>query len=415
MNEGTLLKNKGEKFPPALLRRKGHTPLRTLLFKVLLLGGSIVFALLVIEVALRLLGKDEALVWQPDARLGWHHVPGARRHWTEEGDGLLEINTLGYRDRHREIAKRADSFRIGIFGDSMTEGVQVNLEDTFCYLLEEKLRQSGFPVEVFNFGISNYSPIQEYLLFKRESLRFNLDVVILALFLDNDVSDCHPSLARGGDGAPFVSFRNGAASFDYSRPEESYANYHRAGLHFIRTYSAIYRLLRNWHKAHARRAVEAAQRDAIPQRYRLYQNELEPDWEEAWSTVEQLLLLFAGTAKSVKKPFVVLSIPAGQVVNEEAWRNILRHHPLMKHEAWDLDGPDRRLRAFAERHDMLLLQPYPVFRSEPRFNTLHFGDVGHLTVHGHRLIAETIEGFLHHNHLLPGNRSAQDANYSKSL
>src|SRR5262245_52829809 len=99
--------------------------------KLLLLGASLLLGLLAVEGGLRLFGLDKQLVWVPDTVLGWRHVPGAKRHWVEEGDGRIVINSLGYRDRERQLDKPAGTFRIAVFGDSMTEGVQVNLEQTF--------------------------------------------------------------------------------------------------------------------------------------------------------------------------------------------------------------------------------------------------------------------------------------------
>src|SRR5947209_5284773 len=76
---------------------------RNLLSKLVLLVSSVLVALLVLEVVLRLFGLSAPLVWAPDPEVGWHHIPGARTHWTEEGDGLVQINRLGYRDRERQL------------------------------------------------------------------------------------------------------------------------------------------------------------------------------------------------------------------------------------------------------------------------------------------------------------------------
>src|SRR6266850_92335 len=140
---------------------------RPWLARFVLLAFSLVIAVLAMEAFIRMTSVDRPLEWQPDPTLGWWHVPGARQHWTDEGDGRIEINSVGLRDRERQVARDPGVLRIAVFGDSMTEGVQVNLDQTFCQLLEERLsRRLGRPIEVLNFGVNGYSPLQEYLLYK---------------------------------------------------------------------------------------------------------------------------------------------------------------------------------------------------------------------------------------------------------
>ena len=168
---------------------------RLALLKLALLGTSVLVAITLCEIGLRVTGLDFPRVWEPDAEVGWRPIPGAVRRFTDEGDGLVEINSLGLRDRERPGPLDAKTPRIAVFGDSMTEADQVNLPDTYTARLEESLRQSGQGAEVWNFGVTGYSPIQELLLFRKEAAKYRPRVVVLSIFLDNDVSGCHPSLS----------------------------------------------------------------------------------------------------------------------------------------------------------------------------------------------------------------------------
>src|SRR5690349_15567970 len=100
---------------------------------------SLLIAFIAVEGIARVTGVDLPLVWRPHPRMGWWHIPGAKMEWTEEGHGHVQINSLGMRDVERSVAKPPKVFRIGIFGDSMTEGVQVDLEQTYARLLEGRL------------------------------------------------------------------------------------------------------------------------------------------------------------------------------------------------------------------------------------------------------------------------------------
>ena len=97
--------------------------IRPLAVKVGLLALSTMLALGCVELFVRLAALDRPIVWQPNPELGWWHVAGARRHWTEEGDGTIEINPLGMRDAARSLDKPQAVFRIGVFGDSIREAV----------------------------------------------------------------------------------------------------------------------------------------------------------------------------------------------------------------------------------------------------------------------------------------------------
>jgi lysophospholipase L1-like esterase len=65
-------------------------------------------------------------------------------------------------------------------GDSITEGIQVPVEQTFGKLAEKQLNAKlRRPIQVINFGNSGYSTVQEYLLLKEKVLRYKPDLVVL--------------------------------------------------------------------------------------------------------------------------------------------------------------------------------------------------------------------------------------------
>jgi hypothetical protein len=373
---------------------------------LILLIGSSLFGLLLVEILLPLIGLGYARVWEPEPRLGWHLIPGARRLWTNEGRGLIEINSLGYRDRERQVEKDPKTFRIAVFGDSMTEAVQVNQDQTFCFLLEEQFRQRGVRGEVLNFGVSGYSPIQELLLFKQEGPRFRPDLVIVAIFLDNDVSGVHPNLTVVRDsGPPFITSAEDAIHFDHSRAEQSFTHYHREPFYSLRKYSSIYRLISDWRWRNREHGQDQNMSgNGLLQRYLFYQTPHQPVWEEAWTIFERVLLEFAAEAHRQQVKLVLLSVPAAQVVNRAAWQNILNQTPDMTRVEWDLEGPERRLQNFTASHNIPLLQPYRAYQQATKSSPLFFGDVGHMTSHGHQLMAQLLEDFMRRQELIPSSQ-----------
>ena len=376
----------------------------TWMLNLVLLAMACLVGLLGVEGGLRLLHMDSPLVWEPDRQLGWRGIPGARRYWTEEGNSLIQINSQGYRDHERQLTKPPGTFRVAVFGDSVTEAVQVNVEQTFCSLLEQRVPSANPRIEILNFGISGYSPIQELLLFQREGPRYRPDLILWVLFLDNDVSGVHPDLTVVSQaGPPYVRFEGATPTFDSRQAEKSFVEYHREPLHTLRHYSAIYRFLSSWRwRRNATQQSQAARVGQIPKRFLLYQTPQQPVWEEAWLTFERVVLAFAAEANRQNIPFFILSAPAAQVVNTQAWAALLQQFPAMTTGPWDLEQPERRLRAFAQQHHFLLLQPYQRFQAASTAPPLFFGNLGHMTAHGHQLMAQVLGEFFVDHHLVPG-------------
>lgn len=366
---------------------------------LLLIAGSLLVGLLVIEGVMEIMGIRYDRLWEPDPQLGWRSIPQAERHWTDEGDGWVHVNTLGHRDRERNLGKQANTFRIAVFGDSMTEAVQVNLDKTFTYLLEDSLDINGQKTEVLNLGVTGYSPIQELLLFKEEGSRYRPDLVVLAVFLDNDIADCHPKLTLSPGRAPVMKVNGQDTLFDYKGAEHSYEDYHRQPFDWLRQHSRIYRLIATW-RWRMKQIAEKGERGAtgpvetkVPTRFLLYQKPLQPEWEEAWRVFERVITEFSAEADRLNAKFVVLSVPVSFVVKQDIWAGLLRSNPAMQTVTWDLEGPDRRLQAITEAHGIPLLTAYPFFRKVNSTEPLFYGDIGHFTPRGHEVMASFLREY----------------------
>ena len=70
--------------------------------------------------------------------------------------------------------------RIIALGDSLTEGFGIMKEEAYPYLLQKKLLNKGFDVQVINGGVSGSTSASSYSRLKWY-IRTNPDIVILAL------------------------------------------------------------------------------------------------------------------------------------------------------------------------------------------------------------------------------------------
>lgn len=100
--------------------------------------------------------------------------------------GYVTINKLGLRGPETSRDKPPGTIRIAFFGDSYTFGDEIDLEDTFPYLVQEMLDVKGNRLlEVLNFGVPGYDTVREYSYLKEDGLSFEPDIVAV-VYVYND-------------------------------------------------------------------------------------------------------------------------------------------------------------------------------------------------------------------------------------
>lgn len=116
---------------------------------------------------------------QPDG-LGFLKV---NRKWHERH---VIYNSYYFRDRDFNPNKNPVVTRIGVLGDSITFGGGIeNVNDRFSNLLEKKLNEAGYRVEVYNLGKPGYDTDQEIIEYQKIK-HLNFDIIIWQYFL-NDI------------------------------------------------------------------------------------------------------------------------------------------------------------------------------------------------------------------------------------
>lgn len=147
----------------------------------------LVLAILSIEGVFALAGIGEEEIFAFDKELGTKHMTNKSITWRKEGFSRSYFDGAGLREGNLKKEKTAGVYRIALLGDSMVEGLQVPIEDTFGRLLGKRLNktleQSPLPgisqVQVLNFGTSGYSTVQELLQLEKQVLPYRPDLVIV--------------------------------------------------------------------------------------------------------------------------------------------------------------------------------------------------------------------------------------------
>lgn len=166
------------------------TPVRRF-FGALVCLAAVLLALALLEGLCRLAlpgGGTSSIV--PDPVLGYRRA--ARARFVEPGENPRPVavvtNADGWRGPDRPLEKPAGTARVALIGDSYVEATAVEEEKSFRALTEADLaRTLGRPVEVCNFGVSGYSPVQYLLVLRDHVLRTRPDVVAMFIFPTNDL------------------------------------------------------------------------------------------------------------------------------------------------------------------------------------------------------------------------------------
>jgi len=160
-------------------------------------GGIVLATLVALDVACIVLGVFPPTYEYGEPDVGWVSSPptggmredrcvdyttGATYTYTRNEDGVRTSRSAA------ELQADRDSYLIGVTGDSQTDLCAPNAQ-THAGVLEKTLTASGRRTVVLAYGAGRYSPVQDYLVFKKTLLRYHPDVFVLNLYTGNDFYD----------------------------------------------------------------------------------------------------------------------------------------------------------------------------------------------------------------------------------
>jgi hypothetical protein len=303
--------------------------LRAGLLNATLLAASVVVALLLAEAGLRVGDFSYPAFWRPDDRLGMRLRPQVEGWSRSEGEAFVKINSAGFRDRERSVAKPPGVFRIVVLGDSMIEALQVDLEETMTALLEQQLNAcnafDGKRVEVLNLGVSGYGTAQQMLMYRYYGSTYSPDLVLAAFFAGNDVRNnfeslepekIRPFFALEGD--DLVEDRSFAASAEFRRRTNALRSMlegMRAGLRVVQAAYFIKDRLQN--RAAAANARRAGQQGETGIDDAVYSEPATSEWRDAWRLTERLFEQLRDDVQTAGAKLIILSLSSSIQVHPD--------------------------------------------------------------------------------------------------
>jgi lysophospholipase L1-like esterase len=165
---------------------------RLLLVNALLTGALVVIALAGVELYLRATipsSSNESIFESTLATRRYKVMKSNARimAWGRE----FRTNTLGFRDRKSEPPppKQPSSYRIVVLGDSFTASAGVDFDRIYTSVLERHLDERVPGAEVINLSVGGYNIIQYELVLNEVALGLQPDMVLVAVFPFNDLSN----------------------------------------------------------------------------------------------------------------------------------------------------------------------------------------------------------------------------------
>ncbi len=288
--------------------------------RIALLAFGVLGSLLLVELVVRLIEPP----WShresfevADAVVHHRFVPNARgRYRSSEFDTAYAINSLGLRDVEISREKPPGVLRVLVLGDSFTEGVGVEAEETFPRRLQAMLdrTEAGRPCQVINAGIGSDSTLLEYLYLKNGGLDLQPDLVILAFDLSDVYDDIQYTRLATFDAKGEPIAVTGV------RPKGSWPVEQLVALkNALKKHTRTYGFVRRRIDVERIRSRQDFSGDVRFDKYGMLREDVGPADDRAWGLTYETLLRIRDLLEARGVDFWVALYPYGNQVSPREW------------------------------------------------------------------------------------------------
>jgi len=359
----------------------------------------------------------------PDDRVGSLPRPdyhGRAANMFGEYDIEIRTNHEGFRDSDFTM-EDATSTRIAFLGDSFTFGEQVEESETFVRSTEKLLRAvvPAAGIRCMNFGVGGYDTHQELLCYEIFAQRYDPDVVVLMMYVHNDLIGNAFYLLDSNFGRPYFRPAMGGLEKVAADPARLKQNHmeHQQRFGGVRWYHHfhLYNLWRlflweNRQVARQRhlRAETGSIQDPARRLARVWQEEDYRNYRyyaqggadnvvtEADRVTELLLQRLERVVREHGARFCVALLPARENLWPDRWAEYVKQLPGLEGVAMDFERPYKRVRhALPEAFTAgVILDLRETLRPADSKASIFFGRDHHYNKHGHSAVAEGLAGWL---------------------
>lgn len=306
----------------------------------------------------------------------------------------IRVNSYGMRGEEPVAQKPT---KVGFFGDSMLEGIQVNEKDH----LVTRLNQANDKVDYLNFATSSTTTVYHLLNLKYHLQQFDLKKAVIFFFMNNDIqeNDINLQIAMSGKRYYYPSFKpdgKGGFVLDYGYKPAGLKNEIRRLLRRSLVFQKLFEIevaLRQAKTSKAEAANAGGSAPAIPIGYQVFAKETTPEWALAYQLTDYSILQLKALCeeKGVELEFVLVP-SVGELLTEEEEKEHYRDlMPLM-----DKSKPYRYYTEFLQKNKIPFIDLYTASKQRIaekglKYPYFSYDCDGHFAVLGHDLMFDVLK------------------------
>jgi lysophospholipase L1-like esterase len=361
------------------------------------------------------------------------HRQEARELSQSEYTTWVHFNYRGLRDIDHDYETPHNSQRILFLGDSFTAGWEVALNETFVSRLRDFLAQlpdRAVNYDLINAGFYGWSPDRLYLFYREEGYRYDSDVVVLQIWVTNDVYEDGYAIFDQGflEQRPYFRVEEGGQLHYYDYPDAKPAppsppsgDFIGQIRFFLDQNSFTYRLVRDGLKtvlqlfrgeigAPTLAQPETTDFSVLPLPLERFRPEYDAQWQEAWTVTQLVVRELRQTVEAHGGQLVVVIVPGLEEDRPEAWQYWVDNFGVPVD--WDPAHPRKLWMDFLDEEGIpyLDLLPGMLDYTATTGDSLRFAVDVHFNAEGHCFVAVELENWLIEQQLIqsPSNYIPQD-------
>jgi hypothetical protein len=293
----------------------------------------------------------------------------------------IRQNKLGFRGDDISKSPPKGAQRVLLLGDSYTASWEVSEGQRWSDWLDRLLNAGDSRYDVVNLGYPGYGTDREYLLYESYGSQLNADIVLLVMYVENDVHDNGEAVWK-----PLSQLRQARSVFtldgsgqlvehswkyfDPTRPWD-HQPFPNSVIGWLNGNSLSYRLvrdsvrgLRDWvtgadggssSPPPLETTEEVLNPTSIPRILDIFFTAPDEQWETAWQITAKLLAALRDSVASDGAQLVVVIVPPHMIVQNDYWA----YNTLFDQSGqdWDLWYPQNRMLALLDELDIPAINP----------------------------------------------------------
>jgi hypothetical protein len=330
--------------------------MKNFLGKLALTAFGFALALTIVDIGIRVANHWFPYFYCYDTYRGWGLMPGAHGWYRREGVAYVRINRDGFRGPDYARHKAPGTMRVAVLGDSYVEAIQVAEDKTFSTVIGRELADcptlKGRRVEAINFGVDGYGTAQELIELQRKVWAYSPDILVLAIFLGNDIRN-NSAVLEGDQCRPFYVFDGGRLKLTGPWADSPrfrlwcMARFDYRDLRLLELFRNTWEIVR---KGPGGPTPDHPVERAI--NYSIYKPPADQAWIDAWRITEALISTASAEVKQHGATFLAVTEETGI----QAWPDHAVRDRFMRHlGVTDLFYPDRRIEELGRREGFAVL------------------------------------------------------------